>query len=966
MQLKRAHIFGFGKWIDETFEFNNESFICFYGKNEAGKSTLQQFFLYMLFGLPPRKIARFKPKYSNKIGGTLTIYTSNLGEVTIERVESEFRLFLPDGHIETDERILQEQLHFLQEDSYRAVYGFSSLDLFQLHTLKQQQLSDLLFSVSLTGSTEIYDLERKLNRTLDELFKKAGRRPIINEQITKVNSLAKKMQQAKREVLSYREKVNELEKQQTKLTNVSSELQTATESFTLLEKKLQFLPQLRTFKRVKRELGALAEQSLHFPENGVERYEQLKQQLIPLIAERKNMEKTIHQYEQSIVDQKNKLFASETYDQMTKLLEEQSSIESERAQLKELTKQKIELNTKITEQLSHLHLTEEDVQSFRPAFYAHSTWKQLNEDSKSLQYEAEQLEETADLLNKKRNKLLHEKEEINRQFIGFSKLDQMRAHEKKQTERVEQYTSIHTMLNWEKNRKKQAKQVIYATGALTVLFLLLAFLQQNTSFFIFGGAIGLIVILQIYSLRKSTSHIETLNDQLARLHHVEDGQEHANYSLLEQEQFAQQLNAIHEQLRHMQIEQLQWDEKYNHFTLKEQKWRNAVELEREKHPLLQRIEVNFWVELLRHIETIHELLAKREEIKQEQAMIEANLNKYEERMQKIGQSIPEQIEKITLNHIQSAVQQQDRLIEGIAQDEQFKKETQKQLHTIQEKERVIEQQIKKIFDATEVTEEESFYQKARQVKEKRQLEKTNNELNEQLLAIFPTDYLQHIIDQTIDEFTIERKVDELKETINLLKNKQSDLQRHLGTLQFEIEQLESSDDYSMMTHEYELEREKLTMLAEQWSKIKVAKAILEKAKWTYQQKYITDVMAYTSQYFRILTLEKYTNVYPPTKSNSFQVEANNKMRYTVEELSKGTIDQLYVALRFAISKTMSEKFVVPFMIDDAFVHFDDERATLAVQLLEHIAQEQQVILYTCRNDIVKALKQTNHLLVSLS
>src|SRR5690625_2786106 len=155
MRIIQAHIFGFGKWVDETFLFQDESFICFYGKNEAGKSTLQQFFLYMLFGLPPRKLSRYKPKYSSQIGGTLTMHFPQLGEVTVERVEQQFRLFLPDGKIEEDELVLQAQLNDLQRDTYRAIYGFSSLDLMQLHQMKQTELSDLLFSVSLTGSTAI-------------------------------------------------------------------------------------------------------------------------------------------------------------------------------------------------------------------------------------------------------------------------------------------------------------------------------------------------------------------------------------------------------------------------------------------------------------------------------------------------------------------------------------------------------------------------------------------------------------------------------------------------------------------------------------------------------------------------------------------------------------------------------------------------------------------------------------------
>jgi len=53
MKFISGKVIGFGKWQDVTFDFTGRSLICFYGENESGKSTLRNFFLFMLFGLPP-------------------------------------------------------------------------------------------------------------------------------------------------------------------------------------------------------------------------------------------------------------------------------------------------------------------------------------------------------------------------------------------------------------------------------------------------------------------------------------------------------------------------------------------------------------------------------------------------------------------------------------------------------------------------------------------------------------------------------------------------------------------------------------------------------------------------------------------------------------------------------------------------------------------------------------------------
>lgn len=49
MQLLRAEITGFGKYRNKTIDFTAGNQL-FYGANEAGKSTLYQFIMAMLFG----------------------------------------------------------------------------------------------------------------------------------------------------------------------------------------------------------------------------------------------------------------------------------------------------------------------------------------------------------------------------------------------------------------------------------------------------------------------------------------------------------------------------------------------------------------------------------------------------------------------------------------------------------------------------------------------------------------------------------------------------------------------------------------------------------------------------------------------------------------------------------------------------------------------------------------------------
>src|SRR5699024_6768751 len=74
------------------------------------------------------------------------------------------------------------------------------------------------------------------------------------------------------------------------------------------------------------------------------------------------------------------------------------------------------------------------------------------------------------------------------------------------------------------------------------------------------------------------------------------------------------------------------------------------------------------------------------------------------------------------------------------------------------------------------------------------------------------------------------------------------------------------------------------------------------------------------------------------------------------ELSKGTRDQLYIAIRLAMGQHTQEKMPFPFIFDDSFVHFDANRTERMIQLMLRVSMEQQVIVFTCKNEIEEIIQ----------
>ncbi len=72
-------------------------------------------------------------------------------------------------------------------------------------------------------------------------------------------------------------------------------------------------------------------------------------------------------------------------------------------------------------------------------------------------------------------------------------------------------------------------------------------------------------------------------------------------------------------------------------------------------------------------------------------------------------------------------------------------------------------------------------------------------------------------------------------------------------------------------------------------------------------------------------------------------------------LSKGTVDQIYFALRLAMIQCISENSEsIPMVLDDPFSNYDDDRLMNAMRLLAEVGERHQVLLFTCREDVVRA------------
>jgi len=102
------------------------------------------------------------------------------------------------------------------------------------------------------------------------------------------------------------------------------------------------------------------------------------------------------------------------------------------------------------------------------------------------------------------------------------------------------------------------------------------------------------------------------------------------------------------------------------------------------------------------------------------------------------------------------------------------------------------------------------------------------------------------------------------------------------------------------------------------------------------------------KYIGTITDGRYTQVKIDEDDLSLWTFSHEKGDWVnVLELSRATQDQFYICARFALVKLITEGKQPPLLLDDPFVNFHPKRLNKMIQLLQELAKENQILLFTC-------------------
>ena len=207
--------------------------------------------------------------------------------------------------------------------------------------------------------------------------------------------------------------------------------------------------------------------------------------------------------------------------------------------------------------------------------------------------------------------------------------------------------------------------------------------------------------------------------------------------------------------------------------------------------------------------------------------------------------------------------------------------------------------------------------------------------------------------------------DNEEETYEVMRQELDEAERRLvesrhesGRIAERITLMERSEERSRALARQEVVLAKIDSSAELWAVVTLCKTLLDETRKTYENDRQPDVLRHASRFFRTMSEDRYSRVVAPIDGTDLQVERRDGVRLLPQLLSRGTAEQLYMAIRFALLRDYAGHVdALPVVFDDVFVNFDPQRTRNTLHAVEELTETHQVLLFTCHPHVVALAKE---------
>ncbi len=954
MKIDRLHIDGFGVFHDKHIDGFTEGINILYGPNEAGKSTLLDFIRFTLFEYPRFHDERRPPLNGGNHGGKLFLKDNTANPFSIYRNgDGKEVRFEYNGEVSENLQHYRQLIGNASIDLYKNVYAITLDELMRVDQLNESGMEDRIFSMGMgLAGVDFGQFENELVQHADSYFKTRGRTQILVECVNEIHKKEEAIRVLSNKLDDYNrlsEQKEQLQAELGKLSQLRENLSRKKNKFADYSRAYEAFVDYKTAREQLIKLGELKQQPLDIKEaythhkSSISEDQQLLRKLNRSVEQLENEREAIH-WDARLANHSHLL----DYLKSNSKLYEEAALNRSKA-IEKRSSAKKEAAT-ILHQLGH-GLTAKDVLELSGTFELQSAAGIVVEETSRLQRQLETGREAARRLEQRLQQARAARDQIVQKQNDLS-IENPEERKEADQKRVEWDTKFQQALQSSGSRSK-TNQLPFI---LALIFLVVGGILFAIHFLAALIVTGLAVIsLIVVLLSKSSTANKVKEDPVAinkkleslktAIEKYDQLQEAYDQSVKQLNQYGHELEDVNEQVKALEKDQSAHDDQWK------------CELSERGLPstlVPQRIS-----DFLTNVDAYKRQHKVIQEADQAVRSNEEHMHSFEENLKEIEPekqlfdtaAIYDLIARLEAN--EKAAQQREQL------SQQLKKENE-ELETVNQRLAAVKRAQEKYLHQVGASDETAFYTHFEQQKRYVEADKAQANAAATIKTICGADELENTL-EALDDFTpseLASRKEATESEYETVKEQYDEMNRELASISADIRHILEPDEMYALQNEKESLQQQLKDATQEWLSTKMALKVLNESKQRYEEERQPEVITQTREYFKAITENAYEDLRISLSEKHVSIIDAQENAKTVEALSRGTREQLLLALRLGLIEEYEKNAEpLPVALDDIMVNFDLHRAENLADVLTDFARHRQVILFTCHEhtrDLFKA------------
>ncbi|KQX46953.1 MULTISPECIES: AAA family ATPase [unclassified Paenibacillus] len=435
-------------------------------------------------------------------------------------------------------------------------------------------------------------------------------------------------------------------------------------------------------------------------------------------------------------------------------------------------------------------------------------------------------------------------------------------------------------------------------------------------------------------MREAEQNKQQRSELLRKLEKLQDTKEMLQ-SLRQQED---QRSGYFEQLM-LESDQLQLD--WNH-------WLQSLGLSTQ-------LSADALLETIQTIEQGQESLRQLHKLESKLEVLVTNIDHYEKTVGSLLRLSPvtRQEPVFALKRWKEQEQEQVKLLTEKKHGEQLYSETEQELQLLQTNEQRTQGRLDQLLQEASACDGEELRIHQREQEERRKLMEEQTLLESSLETLLSRSLLPSYTEllETQGEEDISLQMTSLQGQLTDTAHETNELREVVGKLAGQIEKLEQGSEQADHLLQAEAYRATIRQQVDQYAVASFASLLMKKAREFYEHERQPGVLLRASDYFAKMTNGAFSHVKAPFGEQRLVAIRANGESLDTTQLSRGTAEQLYLSMRFALAQEYAYKAILPLVMDDILVNFDEERMESCLRVLADISSKHQVLLFTCHSHV---------------